>query len=175
MQLTIRLPRETDGRWIADIPELPGVTVCGVTSEEATVRAKALALRVIAEEIEHGRCRPEPTRCGSPWPHERMAPRPLEALTVVPFGMEEGTETRIPGPEFGLLAGAPAEFRFFTSTVRKDDRPGDLIEDFGDELQKISPNGSELPSAIVCSSPWHSFRGVRRGPAGVLAAVGHRP
>ena len=54
MQLTIRLLRETDGRWIADIPELPGVTVYSVTPEEATLRAKALALRVIAEEIEHG-------------------------------------------------------------------------------------------------------------------------
>jgi predicted RNase H-like HicB family nuclease len=54
MQLTIRLLRETDGRWIGDIPELPGVTVYGATSEEATRKAQALALRVIAEEIEHG-------------------------------------------------------------------------------------------------------------------------
>jgi hypothetical protein len=64
---------------------------------------------------------------------------PLKALTVVPFGMEEGTEVRIPGREFGLVVGAPAEFRFFTSTVRKDDRPGDLIEDFGDSLQELAP------------------------------------
>jgi len=54
MQLTIRILRETDGRWIADIPELAGVTVYGATSEEATLKVKALALRVIAEEIEHG-------------------------------------------------------------------------------------------------------------------------
>jgi predicted RNase H-like HicB family nuclease len=54
MQLTIRLLRETDGRWIGDIPELPGVSVYGDTREEAIVKAKALALRVIAEEIEHG-------------------------------------------------------------------------------------------------------------------------
>ena len=59
MQLTIRLLRETDGRWIADVPELPGVTVYGTTSEEATLRAKALALRVIAEEIEHGEMKPD--------------------------------------------------------------------------------------------------------------------
>ena len=58
MQLTIRLLRETDGRWIADVPELPGVTVYGTTSEEATLRAKALALRVIAGEIEHGEMKP---------------------------------------------------------------------------------------------------------------------
>jgi hypothetical protein len=65
-------------------------------------------------------------------------PAPLKALTVVPFGMEEGTDVRIPGPEFGLVVGQPAEFRFFTS-VRKDDQPGDLIEDFGDELEELSP------------------------------------
>jgi predicted RNase H-like HicB family nuclease len=58
MQLTIRLLRETDGRWIADIPELPGVTVYGVTPEDATLKAKALALRVIAEEIERGEMPP---------------------------------------------------------------------------------------------------------------------
>jgi len=58
MQLTIRLLRETDGRWIGDVPELPGVTVYGATPGEATLRAKALALRVIAEEIEHGELNP---------------------------------------------------------------------------------------------------------------------
>ncbi|MBI3209927.1 MAG: type II toxin-antitoxin system HicB family antitoxin [Candidatus Solibacter usitatus] len=54
MQFTIRLLRETDGRWIADIAELPGVTVYGATPDEATLKVKALALRVVAEEIEHG-------------------------------------------------------------------------------------------------------------------------
>ena len=55
---TLRLLRETDGRWIGDIPELPGVTVYGSTPEEATLKAKALALRVIAEEIEDGEMKP---------------------------------------------------------------------------------------------------------------------
>ena len=59
MQLTIRLLSETDGRWIADVSELPGVTVYGSTAQEATVKAKALALRVIAEEIEHGELQPD--------------------------------------------------------------------------------------------------------------------
>jgi hypothetical protein len=66
-------------------------------------------------------------------------PAPFKALTVVPFGMEEGTETRIPGREFGLVVGQPAEFRFFTSATRKNDQPGDLIEDFGDALEELSP------------------------------------
>jgi hypothetical protein len=67
------------------------------------------------------------------------APAPLKALTVVPFGMEEGSEIRIPAQEFGLVVGEPAEFRFLTSAVRKDDQPGDLIADFGDDLEELSP------------------------------------
>lgn len=66
-------------------------------------------------------------------------PAPLKALTVVPFGMEEGTDRVIPNREFGLIVGQPAEFRFFTSAVRKNDEPGHLIEDFGDELEELSP------------------------------------
>ncbi len=64
---------------------------------------------------------------------------PLKALTVVPFGMEEGTDVRIPGREFGLVVGEPAEFRFFASAARKNDQPGDLIEDFAGELEELSP------------------------------------
>jgi predicted RNase H-like HicB family nuclease len=58
MQLTIRLLREPDGRWIGDVLELPGASVYGATPEEATLKAKALALRVAAEEIEHGEMNP---------------------------------------------------------------------------------------------------------------------
>jgi hypothetical protein len=66
-------------------------------------------------------------------------PAPLKALAVVPFGMEEGTSAQIPGREFGLVVGQPAEFRFFTSASRKNDKPGDLVEDFGEELAELSP------------------------------------
>jgi len=59
MKLTIRLLREADGRWIGDVLELPGVTAYAATAEEATIRVKALALRVIAEEIEHGEMKPD--------------------------------------------------------------------------------------------------------------------
>ena len=73
-------------------------------------------------------------------------PAPLKALAVVPFGMEEGSEVTIPGREFGLVVGQTAEFRFFTSSARKDDRPGDLIEDFGDQLEELSPIEVSFPS-----------------------------
>jgi molecular chaperone DnaK (HSP70) len=66
-------------------------------------------------------------------------PAPLKALAVAQFGMEEGTSTTIPGREFGLIVGQPAEFRFFCSAVRKNDAPGVVIEDVGDELEELSP------------------------------------
>lgn len=71
---------------------------------------------------------------------------PLKALTVAPFGMEEGTSIRIPGREFGLVVGEPAEFRFFSSSVRKNDAPGAMIEDFGDDVQELSPMEVNLTS-----------------------------
>jgi molecular chaperone DnaK (HSP70) len=66
-------------------------------------------------------------------------PAPLKALCVVPFGMEEGTTTAIPRHEFGLVVGEPAEFRFLSSTVRKADPAGALIDDWGDDLEEMSP------------------------------------
>ncbi len=51
-QLTIETEREVDGRWIAEVPELPGVMVYGSTRDEALAQVEVLALRVLAENIE---------------------------------------------------------------------------------------------------------------------------
>lgn len=64
---------------------------------------------------------------------------PLKALCVVPFGMEEGTDATIPDREFGLVVGEPAEFRFLSSSVRKQDQVGTLLEDWGDDIEERSP------------------------------------
>jgi hypothetical protein len=64
---------------------------------------------------------------------------PLKALCVVPFGMEEGTEATIPGREFGLVVGEPAEFRFLSSNVRKQDQVGSLLEDWRTDIEELSP------------------------------------
>jgi hypothetical protein len=64
---------------------------------------------------------------------------PMKALCVVPFGMEEGTEAQVPNREFGLIVGEPAEFRFLSSTVRKQDRVGDLLESWSGEIEELSP------------------------------------
>ena len=52
--LKVEFDRETDGRWIADIPDLPGVMVYGRTRKQALAAVEVLALRVIADRIEHG-------------------------------------------------------------------------------------------------------------------------
>ena len=54
MTLTLEFEQEADGRWIAEVVELPGVLVYGATRDEATARVKALALRVLADRLEHG-------------------------------------------------------------------------------------------------------------------------
>lgn len=61
------------------------------------------------------------------------APRPLRALCVVPHGMEEGTDAKVPSAEIGLVLGEPATFRFFSSATRTEDKPGDVLEQWNDE------------------------------------------
>ena len=58
MDFTVEFEREEDGRWIGVVPELPGVMAYGETREEALVAVEALALRVIADRIEHGEAVP---------------------------------------------------------------------------------------------------------------------
>jgi len=54
MNMHITLEQEVDGRWIAEVSDLPGVLVYGTTPDEAASAAQALALRVLADRIEHG-------------------------------------------------------------------------------------------------------------------------
>ena len=54
MRFKVELEREDDGRWIAEVPELPGVLAYGATSSEAQAKVQALALRVVADRLEHG-------------------------------------------------------------------------------------------------------------------------
>jgi predicted RNase H-like HicB family nuclease len=57
--MNIEIEREEDGRWIAEVPDLPGVMAYGRTQEEAISKVKALALRVLADRLEHGEEIPE--------------------------------------------------------------------------------------------------------------------
>jgi predicted RNase H-like HicB family nuclease len=57
--LRVELEQESDGRWLAEVVELPGVLAYGATRDEALAKAEALALRVIADRLEHGERAPE--------------------------------------------------------------------------------------------------------------------
>jgi hypothetical protein len=75
------------------------------------------------------------------------SPPPLKALCVVPFGMEEGTETDVPNQEFGLIVGEPVEFRFLGSSVRRHDAVGNLVDEWQGEVDELSPVATQLEGA----------------------------
>lgn len=62
MDYTLEYEQESDGRWLAEVRELPGVLAYGVSADEAMAKAEVLALRVLAEQLEHGEARPLPIR-----------------------------------------------------------------------------------------------------------------
>ena len=81
-------------------------------------------------------------------------PAPLKALCVVPFGMEEGTEADIPGREFGMVVGEPVEFRFLSSTVRKDDPIGSLVERWPEgEVEELVPIQTSMDVEEEAAAP----------------------
>jgi hypothetical protein len=121
-----------DARHVLDAPDLDhavaqGAAYYGMARRGRGVRIRSGAPRSYYVGIE------------SAMPAIPGLPAPLKALCVVPFGMEEGTSAALPDREFGLVVGEPAEFRFLSSLVRKTDRPGTLIEDWGDDLEELSP------------------------------------
>jgi Hsp70 protein len=72
---------------------------------------------------------------------------PVTALCVAPFGMEEGTEAALPPHELGVVVGEPVRFRFFGSSVRREDKAGDALEDWkSDELDELPPIEVTLPA-----------------------------
>jgi molecular chaperone DnaK (HSP70) len=73
---------------------------------------------------------------------------PVKALCVAPFGMEEGTQADVPPQEFGLVVGEPTRFRFFASSVRREDKVGTFVEEVegNSELEEVSPIETTLPA-----------------------------
>ncbi|WP_437524066.1 Hsp70 family protein [Sorangium sp. So ce726] len=72
---------------------------------------------------------------------------PITALCLAPFGMEEGTEATLPPQEFGVVVGEPVRFRFFSSSVRRDDQAGTELENWKPgELEELSPIEVTLPA-----------------------------
>ncbi|MFC0169732.1 Hsp70 family protein [Pseudoduganella danionis] len=81
---------------------------------------------------------------------------PIQALCVAPFGMEEGSEVELPDQEFGLVVGEPVQFRFFGSSVRRQDQIGTLLDFWApDELLELneiqanlSPEGRQAGEVV---------------------------
>ena len=83
----------------------------------------------------------------SPMPAIPGMQPPLNALCVAPFGMEEGSAAEDVRLELGVVVGEPVRFRFFGSTVRRDDGFGTLVEDVeSDELEELAPIEVTLPA-----------------------------
>ena len=76
---------------------------------------------------------------------------PMKALTIVPFGMEEGTAHRFPGRKFGLHIGEPVEFRIFSSSERRGDEAGLLLDPMPRDLRELP--AMELTLAPTAKTP----------------------
>lgn len=87
------------------------------------------------------------------------APRPLRALCIASKGMEEGTESEIPGQEVGIVVGRPASFRFFSSTIRRDDQPGTRLDRWSpEELVESDPIQTTLETTSELEGPFLPVR-----------------
>jgi molecular chaperone DnaK (HSP70) len=135
--------------WLAEEGFRAVVALTGEDLMHAVARGAAyygLARRGRGVRIRGGVARTYYVGIESAMPAVPGVPAPLKALSVAPFGMEEGSAARITDREFGLVVGQPAEFRFFSSPSRKDDPVGSMIEDLGEELEELAPMEVELPA-----------------------------
>ena len=119
-----------DAAHVLDAPDLDRAVARGAAYYGLARRGRGIRIR-------SGAARTYYVGIESAMPSIPGMPAPIKALCVVPFGMEEGASATIAPLEFGLTVGEPAEFRFFSSTVRKNDPAGVLIEDWGDDLEEL--------------------------------------
>lgn len=137
-------PKVLEGKPDLDFAVARGAAYYGWVKQRGGVRIRGGTARAYYVGIETAR------------PAVPGTPRPLYALCVVPIGMEEGTETDIPSEPIGLIVGEPVQFRFFSSSVRKQDQPGTLLTQWTpDELIETAPletmlvPDEEIPEAYV--------------------------
>jgi hypothetical protein len=120
-----------DTRHVLDAPDMDRSVARGAAYYGLARRGRGIRIR-------SGAARSYYVGIESAMPAVPGLPAPIKALCVVPFGMEEGSGATIPSLEFALTVGEPAEFRFLSSTVRKNDPVGAMIEDWGDDLEELS-------------------------------------
>jgi hypothetical protein len=135
------------GKWInpkAGIRELHGADLDRAVAGGAAYYA--LVRRGKGIRIRGGAARSYYVGVETSLPAVPGSPPPIKALCVVPFGMEEGTESDVPGQEFGLVVGEPAEFRFLGSTIRRADAVGTLLDEWAGQIDELAPMSTTLES-----------------------------
>jgi hypothetical protein len=147
--LRARLVATLDG-WMQEHGARPVRTLEGADYDLAVARGAAsygLARRGRGLRIRGGTARAYYVGIEGAVPAVPGLEPPLTALCVAPFGMEEGTEARLPPHELGIVVGEPVRFRFFGSSVRRDDQPGTELESWrADELEELAPIEVTLPA-----------------------------
>lgn len=140
-------PRSLEGEHDLDYAVARGAAYYGWTKEHGGVRIRGGTARAYYVGIETS---------GLAVPG---APRPLRALCVAPIGMEEGTEADVPSGDIGLVIGEPAQFRFFSSAVRKQDKPGTVLPSWSeDDLVETDSVEAVLPSDESIDEPYVPVR-----------------
>jgi hypothetical protein len=138
------------GRWFPE-PRPPEMLAGTLDLDHAVARGAAhygWAKRAGGVRIRGGTARAYYVGIETAGPAVPGAARPLRAMCVAAMGMEEGDQADVPSAEIGLVVGETAQFRFFSSSVRKEDRPGDVLQRWtADELDETDSLEATLPAA----------------------------
>lgn len=146
--LRARLLEALDG-WLAEDGASPVRVLPGDDLDHAVARGAAyygVARRGRGLRIRGGTARSYYVGIEGAVPAVPGVEPPLSALCVAPFGMEEGTEAKLPPQQFGVVVGEPVRFRFFGSSVRRDDAAGTELERIGPDLEELAPIEVTLPA-----------------------------
>ena len=140
--------REVVAGWVAaeggaEPRELPGTDLDLAVAKGAATYGRVRTGRGI--RIRGGTARAYYVGIETAMPAVPGLPPPVEALCVAPMGMEEGSRAELPTRELGLVVGEPAHFRFFSSSLRREDKVGTVVEREGD-LDELSPIETTLPA-----------------------------
>ncbi|TDN61537.1 Hsp70 family protein [Paraburkholderia sp. BL10I2N1] len=140
---------ETLNGWLASEAATPARLLEGADLDLAVARGAAYygyVKRGKGVRIRGGTARAYYVAVESAMPAVPGLEPPVQALCVAPFGMEEGTDAELPAQEFGLVVGEPVHFRFFGSSVRRQDQVGTLLDYWSpDELQELEEIQATLP------------------------------
>jgi molecular chaperone DnaK (HSP70) len=141
---------QTLGEWLAADGAPPVRVLPGGDLDLAVARGAAYYARVRRGHglrIRGGTARAYYVGIESPMPAVPGLEPPVLALCLAPFGMEEGSEAALPEQELGVVVGEPVTFRFFSSTVRRGDAPGTVLERWkAGEIEELAPIEITLPA-----------------------------